>query len=135
MKMNPISKPIFGLVCLGIVLALMSMVVPPQMHPQGNPVIKKMPTFRGDHYPSFAEFRVQEIKFDDLGMLVLTGNEAYTKLINVNYITEIHRYEDSKKKDYSTLVYMYGKKHPMLFRQTYKEVSTSIRKSMEGMVK
>ena len=135
MKMNPISKPIFGLVCLGIVLALMSMVVPPQMHPQGNPVIEKMPTFRGDHYPAFAEFRVQEVDFDDLGMLVLMGNEPYTKLINVNYITEIHRYEDSKKKDYSTLVYMYGKKHPMLFRQTYKDVSTSIRKSMEGMVK
>ena len=135
MKMNPISKPIFGLICIGCVLALMSMVTAPQISPQGGPVIKKMPTFRGDHYPAFAEFRVQEVDFDDLGMLVLMGNEPYTKLINVNYITEIHRYEDSKKKDYSTLVYMFGKKHPMLVRQTYKEVSTSIRKSMEGMVK
>ena len=135
MKKNPVSKPILGVICIGCMLALVSMVTPPQLSPWGGPVIKKLPTYRGDHYPSFAEFRVQEIEFDGLGVLMLTGKEPYNKLINVTYITEVHRYEDINKKDYSTLVYMQGKKDPMLFRQTYKEVTSSIRKSMEGMVK
>ena len=135
MKMNPVSKPVFGLVCIGFALGLMSMTLPQGLGRGDAPIIKRMSSFRGDHYPSFAEFRVQEIEFNDFGQVRLVGNEPYIKLMNINYITEIYRYEDAKKTDYSTLMFVQGKKHPMLIRQKYEDVCTSIRKSAEAMVK
>jgi hypothetical protein len=134
MKNHPVTKAVFGLVCIGFALCLMSMM--PQGLGRGqNPVIKRMSTFRGDHYPSFAEFRVHEIEFNDFGQLRLAGTEPYIKLVNVAYITEVYRYEDAKETDYSTLMFLQGKKQPMLIRQDYDDVCSSIRKSMEGMVR
>ena len=135
MKMTPVYKPAVGLALIGMFLMLMSMTLPQGLGRGQNPVIKKMSTFRGDHYPSFAEFRVHEIDFDDFGHLRLVGEEAYIKLVNVAYITEVYRYEDAKKTDHSTLMFVQGKKHPMLIRQKYDDVCSSIRKSMEGMVR
>jgi len=100
-----------------------------------GPVIKKLPTFRGDHIPSFAEFRVQQIEYDAKGNMSLTGSDPYEMLINVNYITAVYRYEDAKNTDYSTLAFLNYQQDPILIRQPYKDVVSSIRKATEAMVK
>jgi hypothetical protein len=33
-----------------------------------GPVIKRLGTYKGDVFPGFAEFRVQDIEYGDLGM-------------------------------------------------------------------
>ena len=127
-------KSIYGL-ALALVMGMMITLgaAAPQM--RDLPVIKKLSTYRGEHYPGFAEFRVQDIDFDDFGMLQLTGNEPYDMLVNVTYITTVYRFEDAKKTDYSTLVFTNYLEEPILIRQPYKDVVSSIRKAMEGLVK
>ena len=97
-----------------------------------GPVIKKLNSYRGDHFPGFAEFRVQEIEYGDLGEVMLMG-EPYDILLNVTYITSAYRYEDSKKTDYSTMVFTNYRDEPILIRQSYKDVVSSIRKGMEAL--
>ena len=99
-----------------------------------RPVIKKLGTYRGDHFPGFAEFRVQEIEWDDYGDLMLMG-EPYDVLLNVNYITKAYRFEDAKETDYSTLIFTEYSEKPILLRQEYKDVVSSIRRGMEAQVK
>ena len=90
--MGKVMKTIFGLtIVAGIMMLMMSM---------DKPTIKRLSTFRGEHIPSFAEFRVQQIEYDDLGVMVLTGAEPYDMLINTSYVTAAYRYEDAKKTDY-----------------------------------
>ena len=125
--MVKVLTTIFGLtVVVGLVMLLMSM---------DEPTIKRLSTYRGDHIPSFAEFRVQQIDYDDLGVMVLTGMEPYDMLVNTSFITACYRYEDAKKTDYSTLMFLNYQKDPILIRQPYKDVLSSIRKSQEAMVK
>ena len=100
-----------------------------------GPVIKRLSTFRGEHIPSFAEFRVQQITYDDLGAMHLAGSDPYEMLVNTTYVTAVYRYEDVKKTDYSTLMFLSYQKDPILIRQPYKDVVSSIRKSQEAMVK
>ena len=97
------------------------------------PVIKRLSAFRGDHFPGFAEFRVQDFEFSDFGQIRLKG-EPYEILLNVSYITQAFRYEDAKKTDHSTLVHVSYSDTAILMRQNYKEVMSSIRKGMEAMV-
>ena len=135
--MDRVIKTIIGItVVMGLVMIAMSAA--PQrggaVLPQG-PIIKKMSTFRGDHIPSFAEFRVQQIEYDAKGNMSLTGADPYEMLINVNYITAAYRYEDAKQTDYSTLIFLNYQQDPILVRQPYKDVVSSMRKAMEGMVK
>ena len=127
-------KSIYGL-ALALVMGMMITLgaAAPQM--RDLPVIKKLSTYRGDHYPGFAEFRVQEIEFDDLGTLQLAGSEPYDMLINVTYVTRVYRFEDAKKTDYSCLLFTNYRDQPFLIRQPYKDVVSSIRKAMEGLVK
>ena len=99
-----------------------------------GPVIKRLTTYRGDHFPGFAEFRVQNIEYGELGEVMLKG-EPYDILMNVTYITTVYRYEDSKKTDYSTMVFTNYLEQPILIRQPYKDVVSSIRKGMEALAK
>ena len=136
--MARIFNTIMGL-CLiaGVMLLIMSAAAPQRGGGNAglgfgqNPVIRKLGTFRGDVFAGFAEFRVQEIEFDDLGGLRITGNEPYDLLLNVNHITSVHRYEDVKKTDYSCLMYTTHWDHPKLIRQEYKDVLKIMEKAMD----
>lgn len=100
-----------------------------------RPIIKKMPTYRGSSFPSFSEFRVQSVEFDQFGVLMFKDHEPYDLLVNVDYITKVHRYEDAKGTDYSCLMYFKDVEVPILVRMEYKEVYSAIRKASEAKVK
>jgi len=124
--MDRVIKTIFGLtVVAGMMMLMMSM---------DEPIIKRLSTYRGDHFPGFAEFRVQEMEYGDLGEVMLKG-EPYDLLLNVTYITSAYRFEDAKGKDYSTMVFTNYLEEPILIRQPYKDVVSSIRKGMEALTK
>jgi len=124
--MLKVIRTCIGLIVLGgIMLLAMSM---------DGPTIKRLSTYRGDHFPGFAEFRVQEIEYDELGIVMLKG-EPYDILLNVTYITSAYRFEDAKGKDYSTMVFTNYHQEPILIRQPYKDVVSSIRKGMEALAK
>ena len=124
--MIKVLKTICGLSIVGIVMMLMMSM--------DKPIIKKLGTYRGDHFPGFAEFRVQEIEWDDFDNMMLRG-EPYDVLLNVNFITSAYRYEDAKKTDYSTIMFTNYSTPAILVRQPYKDVTSSIRRAMEGQVK
>ena len=124
--MDKVLKTIFGMTVLaGIMMLIMSM---------DKPIIKKLSTYRGDHFPGFAEFRVQEIEWDDFDNMMLRG-EPYDVLLNVNFITSAYHYEDAKETDYSTIMFTNYSTPAILVRQPYKDVTSSIRRAMEGQVK
>lgn len=124
-----------GLTFVGIVVLMLMSASPVQNRDkQDLPVIKRLSTFRGNHFPGFAEFRVQDFEFTDMGHIILKG-EPYELLLNVNYITTVQRYEDAKRTDYSTLVYTNYTDAAFLLRQEYDDVVTSIRKAAEAQVK
>jgi len=124
--MDKVLKSIIGVaVVVGIMMLAMSM---------DGPTIKRLSTYRGDHFPGFAEFRVQEMEYDELGVVILKG-EPYDLLLNVTYITSAYRFEDAKGKDYSTMVFTNYHEEPILVRQPYKDVASSIRKGMEALTK
>jgi len=134
--MDKVMKSIFGTtVVAGIMMLAMSAAVSPQRgeEPEG-PVIKRLSTYRGDHFPGFAEFRVQDMEYGDLGEVILKG-EPYDLLLNVTYITSAYRFEDVNGKDYSTMVFTNYRQEPVLIRQPYKDVVSSIRKGMEALTK
>jgi hypothetical protein len=124
--MDRVLKTIFGLTVVACMMMLMMSM--------DRPVIKKLSSYRGDHFPGFAEFRMQEIEWDDYGNLMLMG-EPYDVLLNVNYITKAYRFEDAKETDYSTLIFTEYSEKPILLRQEYKDVISSIRRGMEAQVK
>ena len=134
--MIKVLKTIFGLTVLGCVMILAMSATPTQRGKEepDRPVIKRLSTFRGDHFPGFAEFRVQEFEFDDFHN-VLPKGEPYEILLNVNYITSAYRYEDGKKTDYSTLMFVNYSDVAIFVRQEYDDVVSSIRKGMEAQVK
>ena len=135
--MDRVLKTIIG-VTLAIFVAFLAMsagaVQRGKDEPRG-PVIKRLATYRGDHFPGFAEFRFQEYETDELGALQLAGDEPYDVLLNVSYFTGAYRFEDVKGTDYSTLVFTTYQKDPILIRQPYKDVVSSIRKGMEALTK
>ena len=124
-----------GLIAVGIILifAMGANPVDDRTKPD-RPVIKRLTNFRGDHFPGFAEFRVQDFEFDDFHN-VLPKGEPYEILLNVNYITRAYRYEDGKKTDYSTLMFVNHSDAAIFVRQAYDDVVSSIRKGMEAQVK
>ena len=131
--MIKVMKTVFGL-CLigGLMMLIMSASRPYQGLGRGqNPVIKRLGSYRGETFAGFAEFRVHKIEFDDFGSLKLAGEEPYDLLVNVLYITSVHRYEDAKKTDYSCLMYTTKDKHPILIRQPYNDVLKSMEKAMD----
>ena len=129
-----VIRTALGLIGLGIILIFMMGANPVQREQTDKPVIKRLSNFRGDHFPGFAEFRVQDFEFDDFHN-VLPKGEPYEVLLNVNYITSAYRYEDGKKTDYSTLMFVNYSEAALFVRQEYDDVVSSIRKGMEAQVK
>ena len=136
--MDKVLKSILG-VTIVVAIAMFAMSSNPAQGRRGKipqgPVVKRLSTYRGDSFAGFAEFRVQDIEFDDLGAIKLTGVEPYDMLINVTYITGVYRYEDAKKTDYSTLMFCSYMKEPILVRQPYNDVVKSIEKAMDEYCK
>ena len=138
--MMKVIRTALGMIVLGLlVIFMMSAAITQRGGGVGKglgqgPVIKRLTTYRGDHFPGFAEFRVQNIEYGELGEVMLKG-EPYDILMNVTYITTVYRYEDSKKTDYSTMVFTNYLEQPILIRQPYKDVVSSIRKGMEALTK
>tara|TARA_Y100000310_G_C20445432_1_gene698164 strand:+ start:118 stop:519 length:402 start_codon:yes stop_codon:yes gene_type:complete len=98
--------------------------------------LKKLTTYKGDEFASFAEFRVQDIVFDKkTGMPQLVGSDPYDVLLNVTTISRVFRYKDSAGKDYTTMMYLRHLEDPILVRETYKEVVTSIKRATDAMTK
>ena len=124
--MMKVIRTALGLIVMGLLVILMMSM--------DKPTIKRLSTYRGDHFPGFAEFRVQSIEYGDLGEVMLQG-EPYDLLLNVTYITSAYRYEDKKGTDYSTMVFTNYHEQPILIRQPYKDVVSSIRKGMEALSK
>ena len=93
-----------------------------------RPVIPKLGGFRGDIFAGFTELRLQDINVDALGVIAFNG-EPFEALVNVDYITMVHRYEDFKETDYSCMLYLKDKEIPFLVRQEYKDVLSSIRRA------
>jgi hypothetical protein len=134
--MIKVMRTALGLIGLGLFVIFMMSAMPVQKGRglgQG-PVIKRLSSYRGDHFPGFAEFRVQNIEYGDLGEVILQG-EPYDILMNVTYITTAYRFEDVKETDYSTMVFTNYREEPILIRQPYKDVVSSIRKGMEALTK
>ena len=121
-----VIRTALGLTFAGIVvLMLMGAASVQKREIQDPPVI---------HFPGFAEFRVQKFDPDDFGHIHPKG-EPYEILLNVNYITNVHRHEDAKKTDHSTLVFVTYADTAYFIRQNYKDVLSSIRKATEAQVK
>ncbi len=98
--------------------------------------LKKLATYKGDEFASFAEFRVQDIVFDKkTGAPQLVGSDPYDILLNVTTISRVFRFRDSAGKDYSTIMYLRHLEDPILVRETYKEVVSSIRRAADAMTK
>ena len=93
-----------------------------------NPIIPRLGGFKGDIFDGFTELRLQDITVDDMGVIAFNG-EPFEALVNVDYITMVHRYEDFKETDYSCMLYLKDKEIPFLVRQQYKEVLSSIRRA------
>jgi hypothetical protein len=93
-----------------------------------NPVIPKLPSFKGDIFDGFVELRLQYITVDEFGVISFQG-EPFESLVNIHYISMVHRYEDFKGTDYSCMIYFKDKEIPFLVRQQYKEVLSSIRRA------
>ncbi len=130
-----VIRAALGLAFVGIVVLMLMGAAPVQNREHQNPpVIKRLSTFRGDHFPGFAEFRVQKFEPDDFGNIHPKG-EPYEILLNVNYVTNVYRYEDAKKTDHSTLAFVTYADTAYLIRQNYKDVLSSIRKATEAQVK
>ena len=132
--MDRILKSILGITVLAGIMMLVMSAAPQRGEEPAGPVIKRLSTYRGDHFPGFAEFRVQDMEYGDLGEVILKG-EPYDILLNVTYITSAYRFEDVKGKDYSTMVFTNYLEEPILIRQPYKDVVSSIRKGMEALTK
>ncbi len=132
-----VIKTAFSMIVLGLlVIVMMSSANAQRGGGLGKglgqgPVIKRLSTYKGDVFPGFAEFRVQDIEFNDIGEITLTGFEPYDMLVNVTYITTVYRFEDAKKTDYSCLVFTTYKEEPILVRQPYDAVLKSIEKAMD----
>jgi len=138
-----VIRTALGLAFVGI-LALMLMGAAPAQRGGGlgrglglgqGPVIKRLSAYKGDVYPGFAEFRVQDIAYDDLGDIMLAGIEPYDMLVNVTYITTVYRYEDAKKTDHACLMFTSYMDKPIFVRQPYEDVIKSIEKSMDEYAK
>ena len=95
-----------------------------------NPIIPRMPSFRGEIFTGYTELRLQNITVDELGVIAFNG-EPFEALVNVDYISMVHRYEDAKETDHSCMLYFKDKETPFLVRQEYKDVLSSIRRASD----
>ena len=131
--MKNVIKTALGVFVVGSILMLLTSLAVVQ--PQDLPVIKKLGTYRGNTCPGFVELRVQQVEFDQIGTLTFISPEPYDLLVNVNYITKVHRFEDAKQTDYSCLMFFSYAEKPILVRMPYKDVYSAVRRAAEAQVK
>ena len=81
-----------------------------------RPVIPRLGGYKGDIFDGFTELRLQDITVDEFGVVAFNG-EPFEALVNIHYITMVHRYEDFKETDYSCMIYFKDKEIPFLVRQ------------------
>ena len=112
----------------GAAIVLVMLMASKTVQDRDNPIIPKLPSFRGDIFDGFVELRLQYITVDDMGVIAFNG-EPFESLVNIDYISMVHRYEDFKETDYSCMIYFKDKELPFLVRQEYKEVLSSIRRA------
>ena len=124
MKMM-LSSIVSGVGAAVILIALMSSTL---VQDRDNPVIPRLGNFKGDIFDGFVELRLQYITVGDLGVIAFQG-EPFESLVNIHYISMVHRYEDFKETDYSCMIYFKDKEIPFLVRQQYKEVLSAIRRA------
>tara|TARA_R100001530_G_scaffold132808_1_gene105545 strand:+ start:1009 stop:1398 length:390 start_codon:yes stop_codon:yes gene_type:complete len=123
-----VCKAAAVVVGVGILVILFCGAAPLSPQDADRPVIPKLAGFRGDIFDGFTELRLQGITVDEFGIIAFDG-EPFEALVNINYITIVHRYEDFKETDYSCMIYFKDKEIPFLVRQEYKEVLSSIRRA------
>tara|TARA_R110000824_G_scaffold164093_2_gene340152 strand:- start:757 stop:1146 length:390 start_codon:yes stop_codon:yes gene_type:complete len=97
---------------------------------KGQPVVPKLSQFRGDIFKNFAEFRVQNSKFDVNGILTMQ-DAPFKMLVNCTTVIKVHRFEDSKEKDYSCLMFI-REQEPILVRETYDDVLRKMKRAIES---
>ena len=93
-----------------------------------RPIIPRLGGFKGDIFDGFTELRLQDITVDEFGVIAFNG-EPFEALVNIDYISMVHRYEDFKETDYSCMLYLKDKELPFLVRQEYKDVLSSVRRA------
>ena len=129
--MKNVLKTVIGLCLIGVTMSVLMSFKPFQDVPNRDIVIPKLPTFRGEVFPGFVEFKLQHITVNEWGLKSLDG-EPFDCLVNLDYISKVYRYEDSKEKDYSCMMFFEGSPLPMLVRQEYDDVLTAIRRGSSG---
>ena len=109
----------------------------PSPQGKGQPIVPKLSQFRGDIFKNFAEFRVQNSKFDTNGILTMR-DAPFKMLVNCNTIIKVHRFEDGKETDYSCLMFIRDHRHstqklrPILVRETYGDVLRKMKRAIES---
>jgi hypothetical protein len=121
-----VCKAAAAVVGVGILVVLICGFSAPQ--DADKPIIPRLGGFKGDIFDGYTELRLQDITVDEWGVISFKG-EPFEALVNIDYITMVHRYEDFKETDYSCMIYFKDKEIPFLVRQQYKEVLSSIRRA------
>jgi len=91
-------------------------------------VVLKKVNHRGDVFPGFIEVLEQPYSFNNLKVLIPYG-EKFEILVNIDEVVKMYRFEDSKKKDYSTLMHIRSQKNPILIRAEYKTLMSMIKRA------
>ena len=105
-----------------------------------QPIIPKLSKFRGVVFTSFAEFRVQNCRFDEDGVIWLEGN-PFPVLINTTSIIKVHGFLDGNNDEFSSLMFMESnvihdhavrakEPHgfiPLLIREEYDDITKRIK--------
>jgi len=115
---------------IGVLVVLFCGAAPLSPQDRDNPIIPRMPSFRGEIFTGYTELRLQNITVDGFGVIAFNG-EPFEALVNVDYISMVHRYEDAKETDHSCMLYFKDKETPFLVRQEYKDVLSSIRRASD----
>ena len=112
----------------GAAIVLVMLMANNPVQDADRPVIPRLGGFKGDIFNGYTELRLQDITVDEFGIIAFRG-EPFEALVNIDYITMVHRYEDFKETDYSCMLYFKDKEIPFLVRQEYKDVLSSIRRA------
>ena len=112
----------------GAAIVLVMLMANNPVQDADRPVIPRLGGFKGDIFNGYTELRLQDITVDEFGIIAFRG-EPFEALVNIDYITMVHRYEDFKETDYSCMLYFKDKETPFLVRQEYKDVLSSIRRA------
>ena len=86
-------------------------------------------SFRGDAWDGFIE--VAEQPYLMTGAQMVPNGEIAIIMLNIDYIREFVRYEDVNKTDYSCLVSMEGREHPILLRLSFDKLKSLVKKAAD----